>query len=118
MNCSTTDAVWDSKLALGRLGGDRELLAEMAAIFIETLSGQLGELRNALAARDAPKLRLLAHSMKGCVSTFAAEAARQAALALEECARIGDFDSAPTALAQLQDRLGELQQALTHYSNG
>jgi HPt (histidine-containing phosphotransfer) domain-containing protein len=107
-----TPQVWDVNLALDRLGGDRELLVELAEIFLDSLPEQLRKLRDGLDNADAEKVGMAAHSLKGSVGSFAAEPARQAALELEKLAREGKLDAAADALTRLTRQLAALEDSL------
>jgi HPt (histidine-containing phosphotransfer) domain-containing protein len=56
--------------ALAALDGNRELLGELAQIFVEDTPGLLEELRAAMDAGNAAKCCRLVHSLKGLSSTF------------------------------------------------
>ena len=79
--------VLDRPLALSRVGGDEELLKEIAVIFLDDCPRLMAELRDAIAANDPQKLESAAHSMKGSVGNFGAEAAVSAAFNLERMGR-------------------------------
>jgi HPt (histidine-containing phosphotransfer) domain-containing protein len=78
----------------------------------------LGEIRAAIGARKAKDLEHGAHTMKGVVSNFAAENARQASLALELIGRSGDLKDAGTALSELEKALRALHPELEKLARG
>jgi len=102
-------AVLDRAIALSRVGGDAELLQEMAQIFLEEYPSQLNVLRAAVQARDAKALERSAHSLKGSVGNFGAESAHQAALALEMMGRQGNLDHLEDAFRRLESALSALK---------
>jgi HPt (histidine-containing phosphotransfer) domain-containing protein len=87
------------------VGGDVELLREVIGLFLDDYPQSLDMIRDAVARGDQSSLERHAHSLKGSVSTFGAEEAFEAALALEKQGRTGD-------LAQAQDGLHRLEHAL------
>ncbi|MDP8981939.1 MAG: Hpt domain-containing protein [Acidobacteriota bacterium] len=95
---------FDREEALARVGGDPELLAEIAALFLKDLPRGLGELRQAVAARHADAVERHAHALKGAVSNFGAHEATAAAQELEIQARAGSIGSL-TKLEHALDRL-------------
>jgi two-component system sensor histidine kinase/response regulator len=95
----------DESVALSRVGGDVELLREVIGLFLDDYPQSLDMIRDAVARGDQSSLERHAHSLKGSVSTFGAEEAFEAALALEKQGRTGD-------LAQAQDGLHRLEHAL------
>ena len=66
--------------ALAQVGGDRELLRELAGVFLDEYRSWLGQMRAAIETRDAHGLRMIAHSLGGALRPFAAQSAREAAL--------------------------------------
>lgn len=92
----------DVSAALDRIGGDEDLLKEIASIFLEEYPSQLAEVRGAVRERDAAAIQHAAHSIKGSLANFGAEQARQAALRLEMMGRDNDLAAAEEALADLE----------------
>ena len=99
-------------VALERVGGDLELLQEIAQLFLEHSPALVDEMRTALGNGDAKSLERAAHNLKGSVSNFGAEAAQQAALRLEVIARKCDLPAATEAFQQLECELGQLRPEL------
>jgi two-component system, sensor histidine kinase and response regulator len=99
-------AVLDKAVALERVGGDMELLQEMAQLYLEEYPSQMQALRAAVQTRDAKGVERAAHSLKGSVGNFGAAAAQSAALTVEMMGRHDD-------LAQLDSAFRLLEEALT-----
>jgi PAS domain S-box-containing protein len=110
---ATEKGAFDRAVALERVGHDQELLRELIEMFLAEVPGWLRELRQAIDARDAPRIKRLAHTIKGAVSTFAADTAAEAALRLEMIGRDGDLTEVERAWSHFQAVLDRLQQALT-----
>ena len=72
---------------LARVGGDRELLAEISRLFVDDAPRHLARIRQALDARDGDALLRAAHGLKGAAANFDADAVVAAARALEEIGR-------------------------------
>jgi PAS domain S-box-containing protein len=106
------DGPLDLATARKRVCGDDQLLGELAALFCRESPGWLNEVRAAVAAGDAPRLRRAAHTLKGSASTFGARAACEAAQRLELMGRAGDLAGAEEACAALAAALNHLQPAL------
>lgn len=98
----------DVEGALERLGGDRELLAELAGLFCDEGPRLLGEAAQALAGGDAAALQNAAHQLKGLLAQFCAAEAREAAWQLELEARRADLVAAAPRLELLRQRLDEV----------
>jgi len=92
-------------MALARVGGDEELLHEIAVLFLHECPRALLEIHQALAGEDAGKLESAAHSLKGSVANFGASAAVAAAFRLEQMGRAQQLLEAPAALRELEQAL-------------
>lgn len=88
--------------ALARLGGDRELLAELAGMFLDQLPELLQDTQNALAGPDISAAVTPAHTLKGLLAQFGAEEAFTYARDVESAARLNQRPEALAAFAQLQ----------------
>lgn len=102
----------DEALALSRVGGDTDLLREIAELFLADYPCTLDKIRSAVLARDASAIERHAHSLKGSVSTFGAENAFNAAMVLERQGRTGDLADVEAGLSQLEGALGALRPEL------
>ena len=98
----------DYAVALERLGGDVELLQEVANLFLEEYPSLMSEIQAAVKSGNANGLERAAHSLKGSVANFGADSAFQAALVLENIGRSGDLTGAFEAHAQLAAVMHEL----------
>jgi two-component system, sensor histidine kinase and response regulator len=105
----------DTTKILERIGGDTDLLKELAALFTADCPGMLQDIRDAVHEENAEALLKAAHALKGSVGNFAADAAVQAALRLETMGRNQDLAEASQALTELErevDRVREVLSAL------
>ena len=113
MNTGTNaEVVFDRAKALHSLGGDAELLANVASLFLDEAVSYRQALVAALAAGDAATLQREAHTVKSVLATFAFEAGRERALYLEQLAASGDLAGAETATAEVIAALQTLSDAL------
>ena len=102
---------------LARVGGDRELLAEISRLFVDDAPRHLENIRQALDARDGEALRRAAHGLKGAAANFDAEGVVSAARTLEEIGRTGKFDPQEVAWHMLTteiDRLISILRTVCH----
>jgi PAS domain S-box-containing protein len=109
---ASADVVFDQRAALEYSGGDRRLLEEVIGIFRADYPKSLSRIDRALERRDGEALRLAAHGLKGAIATIGATAGRQAAAALEQAARAGDFDEAQGIRVRLHQEIERLEEAL------
>jgi signal transduction histidine kinase/DNA-binding response OmpR family regulator/HPt (histidine-containing phosphotransfer) domain-containing protein len=72
---------FDQNELMDRLGGDREVLQEVVAIFRHSTPELVAEIRTAIDGRDLTRLKTAAHTLKGAAGNLSAK--RLAALALE-----------------------------------
>jgi PAS domain S-box-containing protein len=94
--------------ALQRLEGDRELLEELARLFLEECPGNIAGMRKALQGRDARLLERLAHTMKGSSASVGAVRVSEASLALEQEARAGTLANSTEYIERIQRELDRL----------
>lgn len=97
---------------LARVGGDTELLGEMAAMFLDECPRHVSGIRQAVVSHDARSLETAAHALRGSVSNFTARRASQAALSLELMGRAGDLTGSAQALVELEAELERLKPVL------
>jgi len=104
---------------LARVGGDRELLAEISRLFVDDAPRHLERIRHALDERDGEALRRAAHGLKGAAANFDAEGVVAAARTLEEIGRSQEFETDPRceaawrALSQETDQLISMLKTLS-----
>jgi two-component system, sensor histidine kinase and response regulator len=108
----TNTARFDLTRALERVENDRELLQEMIDLFIADYPQHVEEIREGIAAGDTARIKFAAHTLKGSVGNFAAQAAFDAALRLEKLAGAGNFDEMNEAFRELEDAMQQLRPAL------
>ena len=77
---------------LARVGGDRELLAEISRLFVDDAPSHLDRIRTALDRRDGHMLRRAAHALKGAAANFDASGLVAAARKMEDVGRAAQFD--------------------------
>jgi signal transduction histidine kinase/DNA-binding response OmpR family regulator len=97
----STEPPTAAKVLRQEYADDPELAREVAQTFLEQTPLLLAELRQALAQQDATALRRAAHTLRGSLLIFQADAATEAAQELETNATGGDW----AALDRLTDRL-------------
>ena len=93
---------------LDSVGGDRELLDELAATFAEEIPGWIAALRTALASGDSETLFRVAHGVNGAIGYFRASGVQRPAADLEAMGRSRNLDGASAALGDLEDGLLKL----------
>jgi two-component system, sensor histidine kinase and response regulator len=109
-------ADFSEMMALERVGGDRELLGELIAMFKIEIVAWMRDLGDAVAHHDGAALQRTAHTLKSAVGTLGGLRAAELALELETLGRerrIGEAEPVwrefQTAIARLQEALGKFR---------
>jgi two-component system, sensor histidine kinase and response regulator len=105
--------VVDREKLMVRMGGDMELVQELATLFLAGYPQKLSTLRQAMARGDAQTIELLGHSLKGSIGNFVAPAAFEAAQRLETLGRERDLRHVQEAYAALEREIERLHPVLT-----
>ncbi|MGH9557885.1 MAG: Hpt domain-containing protein [Bryobacteraceae bacterium] len=102
----------DREMALSRVGGDAELLKEIAQLFLDDYPHAVADLRTAAAHADAKAVERAAHSLKGSVANFGAPAAVEAAFTLEQMGRNENLEQVNQVIHTLELALAALHTEL------
>jgi two-component system, sensor histidine kinase and response regulator len=102
----------DREAALSRVGGDADLLKEIACVFVDDCPRALAELRDAAARGDFQVVERAAHGLKGAASNFGASNVVAAALHLETMGRSRKLDGFDHGFQELETVLSELRAEL------
>ena len=108
----TVAGIYDRERVLDNVGGDLDLLRQIAGMFLDDYPGALTDLDRAVAGGVADKLYSVAHSIKGTVANFGADKAVAAAIALEKCCKSGDLAGVPALAERIRAAVEELAVAL------
>ena len=111
-------AVFNRNLALDRVGGDEDLLREVAQLFLQEYPSLMGQLEDAVARDDASRVMETAHTMKGSLATLGAEAGTQIAFQLESMGRQRTLEGSHETCRALADQLNELKSELQKVAAG
>jgi two-component system, sensor histidine kinase and response regulator len=109
-------APWDIEVALGRVGGDYALLADLASIFCEQIPKLLGAVQKAFAAKNLQELKRATHSLRSALATFAADSATEAAAKMEAFSSLSDFEAFPDACNDLAAKAEALRCVLQEFA--
>jgi two-component system, sensor histidine kinase and response regulator len=112
MNTELAGSPIDKELALSRVGGDAELLKEIAILFLEDYPKVIADLHAAAARGDAMSVERTAHSLKGSVANFGAKAAIETALEIENLGRTRRIGDVAPLLQALERALAAIKPEL------
>ena len=104
--------IFDRERALEQVGGDPELLAELAHRFFGEADDWIDTLGRALDGGEPDQVESTAHTLKGAADTIGSVEVTQLARRLEEAGRQQQLQRGEELLAQLPDALERLQQAI------
>jgi two-component system, sensor histidine kinase and response regulator len=102
----------DYDAALARVGGDVELLAELAGLFLEEYPQLMESARTGLTDGKPEQAHSSAHQLKGLLAQFGAERAREVAFQVESASRRSEVETALQALAELERLMALLRPEL------
>jgi CheY-like chemotaxis protein len=102
----------DEAAALARVGGNVDTLRQLVALFHQDCPTLTADIAAAVRDKNARKLQMAAHTLKGMVAFFAAERATEAALTLERLGAQGDLTGAEEVVGVLARELNDLTPAL------
>jgi CheY-like chemotaxis protein len=106
------DPAVDLSYALATVQGDKAILAEVVALFLDNYPVWLQELRVAIDQGDARQIEQVAHSLKGAVGIFGMTPAYQLAQEIETSARMGHLTVTSATLEALARELEQTRMAL------
>jgi len=95
----------DLGIALSHVDGDRQLLAELAELFLQDYPRLLEEIRDSIPKADFATLERGAHTLKGRLAFFGIQRIRQMAMALEEMGKTHDIAHAGQSLVAIQNEM-------------
>ena len=93
-------------------GGRRQLVADVADVFLTDAPAMLDKLRAAVQSRDTAAIATAAHALKGSAGLFSKGPAFEAARALEHAARGQDLTAVDPSARVLEQQVEELMAAL------
>ncbi len=99
--------------ALEAVNNDRPTLQSVIDAYLEESPQLVAQIRQAIAQEDAATLERAAHTLKGSLRFFGAQAVSELALQLERAGRNGDLNAAPDLFAQLETRIKPIDLAMT-----
>jgi HPt (histidine-containing phosphotransfer) domain-containing protein len=92
-------------------GGDA-IVAEVVDLYIADQSSILEQIRDAVAANDAVRLRERAHALKGCSVNLGAAGLGSLCQQIERLSSAGNLTEAPALIARLEAEAASVRQAL------
>jgi HPt (histidine-containing phosphotransfer) domain-containing protein len=108
MRENASQLVVEKEALLKSVEGDTEFLNEVLGIFLADYPQMRMQIRDAVAARDAVKVKNTAHELKGSVSFFGVRDAVQAAQNLESIGKEENLQNVDEAFAELEREMARV----------
>jgi HPt (histidine-containing phosphotransfer) domain-containing protein len=108
----------DCVAVLERVGGDRQLLAELAKVFRQHCPKQLIDLREAIRAGDPRSIEHVSHALRGALSSLGAGPASESAMRLEEMGRNAHLAGAEAERVALEREIARAEKGLSELCRG
>jgi CheY-like chemotaxis protein/HPt (histidine-containing phosphotransfer) domain-containing protein len=102
----------DRAALLARVGGNATLLAEILRLCPGEFARLMEGLESSVVQRDAQRIQLAAHALKGTLANLSAAPAYEAARRLEDLGRRGDLDRVEEAFRLVQEQVQRVQLAV------
>ena len=102
----------DPELLLKAFDGDWDFLKEVVDVFLTDYPSLIDDLRRAHKNGDPDTLMRAAHSLKGMLKNFQAEAAAEVAYELEKKGQADTFDGVPETIEHLAGQVNQLGKSL------
>ncbi|MEE9614785.1 MAG: response regulator [Thermodesulfobacteriota bacterium] len=106
------DGRFDRSALLEKMGGDEELLKELAGVFIKESAGIMKRVKDAIESEDSDALEKAAHFIKGRLGALGFVAAAERALVLEKLKTTGDMVRAGEEYEALEKEMNALKRGL------
>ena len=110
----TANDVFDPSSAAQRLGGEK-LLRKIIVLFLKNVPNTLEEIDDSIAQTHGTRLERSAHALASSLAYLSAKLASDAALALEQMGRNGDFSRATSTCERLHSEVERLESALSAF---
>ncbi len=101
---------------LQRVGGDEKLARQVIATFLRDTPKRVIAMQKALKQKNGVSLASLAHAVKGSISIFDANLAREQAEKLQESSRANDFTDLAAVYDRLKEEIAKLEANLRGYA--
>lgn len=95
--------------------GDAEILSIITPLFLDACDQQVEDIRQSIVHQNADDLYRTSHTFKGLVGNFNAKPIEEAARALEQKGKLGDFSDSERLLVSIEDAMPVLKKTLKTY---
>jgi HPt (histidine-containing phosphotransfer) domain-containing protein len=103
---------FNRNVAMDRVGGDEDLLREIAGLFLSEYPKLMDEIHQSVIDGNADRMHQAAHTLKGSLGTLGADAAYPVALELEMKGRHRQLEGAAESYEKLRECMAALHEEL------
>lgn len=107
--------IWQRQEAMGRLGGNDNLLRKLLVLYLDESKGKLAALEQAIEAEDRERLRFSAHALKGNAAEIGANVMKELLARLEFFAQTYTHDEMETLFEEIALQNTKLVAMFTRY---
>ncbi len=104
-----SEPIIDLKDVLDRVQDDKELLVELFEIYVDDFITKRKDLGEAIAARNLPMVKQVAHSMKGASGNISAKPLYTLCLKLEHLAHDGTTEGMQDLLPEIDSQFEQIK---------
>ena len=104
---------YDKKAILDRIDGDMELFKQLIQLFIEEVPRQITQIKQAIRERNAERITLYAHTIKGSAYNIRAMELKQVAFDIEQAGKITNYELAASKINTLDETYEKLYSELS-----
>jgi PAS domain S-box-containing protein len=104
---------YDKKAILDRIDGDVDLFKQLIQLFVEEVPRQINHIKQAIREKDADRITLYAHTIKGSAYNIRAMELKQIAFDIEQAGKSSNFNLAASKIDTLVDTYEKLYSELS-----
>jgi HPt (histidine-containing phosphotransfer) domain-containing protein len=108
--------IFPEDAVLARVGGNREVLQGLIKVFYQDCNALMSGMNRGIQANDAVAVRSAAHTIKGMVAFFEANAATELAAKLEQAGMREELSGTHQIFSALARELTAIEGALSKYA--
>ncbi|MBN2711595.1 MAG: Hpt domain-containing protein [Planctomycetes bacterium] len=104
--------VLDKQRVIDLMDGNLDDIVEIADLTVESISGHIGLLAEALSGNNIKAIELSSHSIKGTAANFGGDVLSEVAARIENAARSGDIGICESLMGKLDESFISYKKAL------
>jgi HPt (histidine-containing phosphotransfer) domain-containing protein len=110
MDMTQDKEIFNREELLDRLSGDEETITIIVSVFIEDVSSQAEELRNAIESEQLKKIEQIAHRIKGSSANISAGAINKICFQIESLAKNNDLSTIKSIFPEFIEQIQKFKE--------